>query len=104
MSDRYYIVLTTGSYSDYGISGLYYSDHAVDQTEFDQLAHEYSLEVDRKWKEFSIGRLGKSVRDFDEEDNKNYLKVIQWCEENNPEKLFVKKHNLIVVDYQEFNY
>ena len=92
----YFILLTRGNYSDYGVGGLYASDTPVSQSEFDELVTEYAVEQEKLY-ETMCESIGTELYD------KLRSEYFEWSVLNDPEKVFVHKYDVRPVEYIELH-
>lgn len=102
MSQQYFFMFSSGSYSEYGVCGIYICDHPVTEEEwkvhyqayYDEGRKLYSAIPQLFWREHISyeERLQKSP-EFKAYDD--------WCKANEPVKIFTALHRMTEVPYLE---
>lgn len=101
MPDQFYFCFSEGSYSDYGINGLYVCDHNVTKEEWEAHYAAYLKELEKF----------PDAPSYRERETPEYAAYYAdgggcqirqaWIEANDPEKSFQAKHNMVRIEYTE---
>lgn len=96
----YFFAISEGSYSDYGVNGMYICDHEITEKEW----HEF-CNIERTKRNVIHDSIVKAS--WNEERETYYKQWEEWYEISkgmqSMEEMFVELHNMIPVPYEEFN-
>lgn len=104
VNKQYFFTFAQGSYSDYGVNGLFVCDHEVTKEDWHKHYKIYQDECERLndlipkiTVKHAYGSYEHNDYDSVEQQQKH-----EWEEINNPEETFQKLHNMQQVEYTEF--
>jgi len=104
---KYYFALSSGSYSDYGVSGFYVADHRITEDEFEKFCDEQFKWEEQQLTEKGFTRFwdGRSVNfNRDSDVYRAYESGRKWLESlGSKESRFVKFHNLVALEFTELH-
>jgi predicted HD phosphohydrolase len=97
---QHFFMFSQGSYSDYGVRGMYLCDHDVDEKEWDQFYKDWRAELIKVRDTFNT-EIG-----YDYSRTPNCQESFEWkayqeFQAISPEELFQKLHGMVEVEYKE---
>jgi hypothetical protein len=94
---QHFFMFSAGSYSDYGVNGLYVCDHEVTKAEWTAHYKVFQAESERRYQEHRKAHplAGTAA------SRAAALELAIWRKENNPEESFQKLHNMQPVEVTE---
>lgn len=98
MSDQYFFMFSSGSYSDYSVGGLYVCDHEVTEKEWDDFYKKYVDENGRLIAAYR-DKWGPSYAEYS--GTPEYLVWREYLKNSDPEGDFQKLHNMVEVPVTE---
>lgn len=90
---QYFYQFSQGSYSDYGVGGLFSCDHEVTEEEWDNCYKVFSDECLRLTKLIPTDPSNSWRRIYDSDEMRAYTAYRAQC----PEEAFQKLHNMVAV-------
>ena len=89
MSTQHLFMFSSGTYSDYGVDGVFVCDHAVTKEQWAAHYAAYQAECSER----SLSHSGKTWDEF--YDCGDYKRLEVWKVENDPEKTFQALHGMV---------